>query len=329
MRKINIVFLLLISLSFIVPLLIFDRMHFLGIASRNWHDPNTRFDSEIGWSPIPNRHVNQAWGDISSNSLGFRSEEIDQSKKQIIILGDSVAWGFGVGDKETMPYYLNYKLEPFDYQVSNLAVSGYSIDQYYIYLKRHIGKFKKLKYVILIIYTGNDFNETIRNVAYGKRKPLFVMRGKQLVLTNVPISRFDLRNLFSTSRILTILSSKSWRINKFFNSIARQRVLDASVGQDVVSLLLEKIYETVSEHNAKLVVVISPSKRDFNEKTNDLLWFQDFFLKRNSRYFCIDYFTILGGYPNDLDRIYIDKGHFSNFGNELLAENIIKNVDFK
>ena len=76
--------------------------------NQTWHDPNTQFDSELGWSPIPNRSINfPGWGILSSNSLGFRSSEINQSKKQIIILGDSVAWGFGVNDTETFSYYLD------------------------------------------------------------------------------------------------------------------------------------------------------------------------------------------------------------------------------
>lgn len=326
MKKGNIVF--MICLSSIVSLLIYDRTYFLRFVANNWHYLNTRFDSEIGWSPIPNRHVNsKRWGDISSNSFGFRSAEIDQRKKQIIILGDSVAWGYGVGDKETMPYYLDYKLGPFNYQVSNLAVSGYSLDQYYMFLKRHIRKFQRLEYVILIICAGNDFNNTIRDVAYGKRKPLYAMEGKQIVLTNVPISRFDLKNLFSTSRILMILSAKSKKIRNFLDSIAGEKILDASVGQNVTSLLLEKIYNTVSEYNAKLVVVVSPSKEDFNEKSHDLLWFQNFFRKGNSCYSYIDYYKILCGCPGDLDRIYIEYGHFSSYGNKLLAETIMKNIN--
>ena len=85
------------------------------IENDHWHDPNTRFDQELGWSPIPNGEVqNHPWGKISSNSHGFRSEEIDRNQSHIIVLGDSVAWGYGVGDEETMPHYLNQGLRACD-----------------------------------------------------------------------------------------------------------------------------------------------------------------------------------------------------------------------
>ena len=121
----------------ILLVLVFEVRHYIKnkqYINQTWHDPNTQFDPELGWSPIPNRSINfPGWGTISSNSLGFRSPEINQSKKQIIILGDSVAWGFGVNDTETFPYYLDESVSSLGYQVSNLAVSGYGIDQYYLF----------------------------------------------------------------------------------------------------------------------------------------------------------------------------------------------------
>ncbi|MBI1858924.1 MAG: SGNH/GDSL hydrolase family protein, partial [Candidatus Melainabacteria bacterium] len=180
--KINILLCLtsiVFSLIFIV--IILEARHYLKhkeILNQFWHDPNTRFDSELGWSPIPNRSLNiPSWGTISSNSYGFRSAEIDQNKKQIIILGDSVVWGFGVSDTETFPYYLDKMASRSGYHVSNLAVSGYGIDQYYLFLKRHMKKFKNLQVVILGICTSNDLLNASSNFAYGKRKLLFIKKG--------------------------------------------------------------------------------------------------------------------------------------------------------
>ena len=156
-----------------------------------WHDPNTKFDPELGWGPIPNTRVSiPGWGTITSNSHGFRSAEIDQGKKQIIILGDSVAWGFGISDKETFPYLSDEMFSNSDYQVSNLAVSGYDLGQYYLFLRRHIDKFNDLKQVVLIICTQNDLICTGRNFDNGKRKPLFAIRNDELILTNNNINEY-------------------------------------------------------------------------------------------------------------------------------------------
>ncbi|MBI3309117.1 MAG: SGNH/GDSL hydrolase family protein, partial [Candidatus Melainabacteria bacterium] len=166
--KINILLCLtsiILSTSFVV--IILEVKHYLKhkeILNQFWHDPNTQFDPKLGWSPIPSRSLNiPNWGTISSNSHGFRSAEINQNKKQIIVLGDSVTWGFGVSDTETFPYYLDKMISQSGYQVSNLAISGYGIDQYYLFLKRHIEKFKDLQIVVLGICTGNDLLNTSSN----------------------------------------------------------------------------------------------------------------------------------------------------------------------
>jgi len=114
----------------IITIIVYEKLCVKYITTNKyWHDPNTQFDAKLGWSPIPKRGFkHHKWGKITTNSLGFRSEELDQNKKQIIVLGDSVAWGYGVSDEETMPYLLEQKLQSLDYQVSNLAVSGYGIN---------------------------------------------------------------------------------------------------------------------------------------------------------------------------------------------------------
>lgn len=43
----------------------------------------------LGWIPIPNKNMD-IFGDITTNSLGYRSKEIDKGKEIIAILRDSV-----------------------------------------------------------------------------------------------------------------------------------------------------------------------------------------------------------------------------------------------
>jgi lysophospholipase L1-like esterase len=308
--------------AFVIACVIADAVFSMRGVSKNWHDPNTRFDPRIGWSPVPNRHIQNEWGNVSSNSSGFRSEEIDQNKKQIIVLGDSVAWGYGVDDRETMPYHLGRLLQPLDYQVDNLGVSGYDIGQYYMFLKSQLGKFKNLKYVVLVLCGENDFADTITNEAYGKRKPLYRVKGKELVLTNSPISRLDLRNLFSTSRTIQELTCRYAKIGGFLDSLTGNKVLDREEGEKVVSALLRKIYYLLSENNVRLIVLVSPDMGDFSEKSRDLIWFENFFQTERNYYARVDYYEALRSHSGDLEQIYTDDLHYSNYGNKLLAETI-------
>ena len=105
-----------------------------------WHGVNTNFDPEIGWVVTPDFVTETEDGTFTTNSDGFRSREIGPNWAQILVLGDSVVWGHSASDDEHFPHYLDEIMRPDDYQGLNLGVSGYGIDQYFLYLKRHIEK---------------------------------------------------------------------------------------------------------------------------------------------------------------------------------------------
>ena len=302
-----------------------QRKEYLSCA---WHDPNTRFDSELGWSPIPNRKIyHPAWGTVSSNSLGFRSPEIDQNKNQIIVLGDSYAWGFGVSDTETFPYYLDKMVSKFNYQVLNLGVSGYGIDQYYLFLKRHISKFNKLKQVILLINVQNDFVGTAVNVDNGKKKPLFVVKNNNLILTNKDINEHCLRNLFSRSYFLGM----GWPdgiVGNTLSKMAGDKILSVNETEKVSVMLLQKIFEMVVDHNAKLLVVLKPSKKDFTKPTFHLRFFEYVFNKvRFKGLSYIDYIEVLKKEnPKELNDFYLEDEHYNKKGNKFLAKTVYEQL---
>ena len=74
---------------------------------------------------------------ISSNTFGFRGEEITLDKGQntfrIIMLGDSITFGNGVAWNETFSYHLqtmfNDSYRSLKFEVLNFGVSGYNTKQ--------------------------------------------------------------------------------------------------------------------------------------------------------------------------------------------------------
>ncbi|MFW8601263.1 SGNH/GDSL hydrolase family protein [Desulfobacterota bacterium M19] len=70
---------------------------------------------------------------FSTNKYGFRGADWDLAKnrRNVLVLGDSFAFGWGVNNDQTFSYILNKELEKKnpDFQVINLAQSGYFLDQ--------------------------------------------------------------------------------------------------------------------------------------------------------------------------------------------------------
>jgi lysophospholipase L1-like esterase len=120
---------------------------------------------EIGWVPI-------------EGTVGSRGEVPDPAKEQILLIGDSIVYGHGVEASETVAAYLQ-RARPKD-QIINAAVSGYSIDQYFLYL-RHILPRTNPKLIVVGLFAGNDFQLTAREITWGKGKPLYAVEDGKLV----------------------------------------------------------------------------------------------------------------------------------------------------
>ncbi len=245
----------------------------LYFQKKYWHSSGTQFDPELGWSAIANKTSEEEGIIYTTNSFGFRSEAVDASKKQILVLGDSVVWGQGVQDNETVTAYLKNHFP--EYQTLNMGVSGYGIDQYYLQLKRHINKLNP-NIIIVVIFTGNDWGDFTSDTHYGKSKPLFKTDGSisnndfensasfqvdlnKLILTNSPVSQYSCANLISRSWTLSLPLFRPIR-----DSMCQINQLNTREGIYVAIGLLLKIGGLAAEKKSKLLFVLSPSKSDFN-----------------------------------------------------------------
>ena len=330
----------------------------------------TKFDSELGWSNKRSISKVSKGNIITTNSLGFRSTNVDPSKKHILLVGDSVAWGFGVSDNQTIAYHLDKKIT--NMQTLNLGVPGYGIDQSYIRLKRHIGKLNP-ELIIFIIFTANDLLDLSQDTRFGKTKPFFVPTGnikikngkssnyyeKNIKLINNHVSQFSCMNLLSRGPF-------QWRseLQTLRSKYCTQRTLDKiSIGYVFRSLIM-KFVQLSMEYNSKIIFVISPQRGDFRfsnideykNKVNeihkatpekrsqliklvsygnsfykshfpfvDLNNIQIHFSKAKLPY--IDFYKIIKKSNIKVDNFYLDDAHYSPFGNEFLAETIIKYID--
>lgn len=106
---------------------------------------------------------------VDTNSLGFRGEEWDTSPKRrnIVILGDSFAFGWGVGFEETAGKRLERELQKMDpqFQVINLAQSGYSVKEIVRSFEFFKGTLKPE--AVVYIFCPNDVESMTREDAKG------------------------------------------------------------------------------------------------------------------------------------------------------------------
>ncbi len=92
---------------------------------------------------------------VTTNSLGFRGPELDPEKPLVAVLGDSVTFGYGIEDAETMPAKLQELLP--DFNVLNAAVPGYHMGQQLATYREKVMPLKPE--ALIIVYHFNDLIE--------------------------------------------------------------------------------------------------------------------------------------------------------------------------
>ena len=114
------------------------------------------------------------WGknevEIRINDDGYRGAAYDagSSDEAIVVLGDSFAFGHGVGESETFSHVLEEGLESAGrrVQVVNLGVPGYNTFQELAQFKEGLGPARP-SLVVLAVYVGNDISE---NLSWSERR---------------------------------------------------------------------------------------------------------------------------------------------------------------
>ncbi len=154
----------------------FERGLFIG---DNWIVVGRR-DSQLGWANRAGASGRIADGGldytVSINSHGFRDPERETlnptGAKRVLVLGDSVAWGWGVDNGERFSDLLEARLGP-RVEVLNLSVPGYGTDQQFWNLESFGWSYKPD--VVVLCMVLNDVPEAEVIEGYGMPKPRFVL----------------------------------------------------------------------------------------------------------------------------------------------------------
>jgi lysophospholipase L1-like esterase len=102
--------------------------------------PFIRADEDVFWSPQPGYRGEFMGESVTINSLGLRGPEVAPAQRaggrRIACFGDSITFGYGVGDEETYPHFLGAELAGQGVEVVNAGVTGFTSHQVVGFLRR-------------------------------------------------------------------------------------------------------------------------------------------------------------------------------------------------
>jgi carbamoyltransferase len=158
-----------------------------------------QYDEDLGHKYVENLSARLRYGNdgyfIETDKRGFRNSPATKNGKiKIIVLGDSYAAGDGLSNQYRFSDILENE---FDCSVTNLAVSGYGVDQQLLAYEKFKGEIEHdlvifaphlddLKRNLLSARTGIDKSSGNKILI---PKPFFSILNEELKLNNVPVPR--------------------------------------------------------------------------------------------------------------------------------------------
>ena len=308
--------------------------------SHSRDDPRVQRHDELGWAPAPTE-AERARG---LDTVGQHFETIDSARAHVVLMGDSVLWGWGVEHEDTAAALASRRIASS--QVLNASVSGYGLPQYLLYLERVLPRLRP-RLVVLGIFSGNDFAALKRDNWYGRTQPFFAPRGDDVALVRASTPFFNCVDVLASSALFKLLwdhlSTERWtsmaRAQALLDFICDADRLDDAQAERVVVGLLRRVEALARARGARLLVLILPDRLHLEDPKRgapsdhmrlaravraggfDAHLFREDVLAEVTRG--------AGGREAALDRLYIegDNAHFSAAGNRLLADVLVREMD--
>lgn len=164
---------------------------------------------------------------VTINSTGLRNSEFDLApnpgKYRIVFMGDSVIFGIGVADKDTLPRQLEMLLRKEvgeingrEIEIINMGVISYNSEQELIQYQQLGAKLKAD--LVLLMFTDNDIEPKMW--IFSKRSsPLYAIGQRSYAISLLFVLKRDLADLWMGERQPRIQSSSYQRGNPRWESI--------------------------------------------------------------------------------------------------------------
>jgi lysophospholipase L1-like esterase len=239
-----------------------------------------QYDAALGWRGRPHaRGPFAGWeftSEVALNARGFRDRDPGPKPPgahRLLVLGDSIAWGYGVEAPERfadrLPALLAARGRAVD--VVNLAVSGYGTDQEYLLFRAEGAAY--CPDVVLVGLYANDVLENAAATQGRYPKPYFeTAAGGDLRLANVPVPRVDwtapapeaggIRTALRRDlRLYAALAALRESARRWSSGAAAHPAppAPAAAGAELTGRLLARLDEEARRAGARILVVALPA----------------------------------------------------------------------
>ena len=351
----------LLSFIFIIQLNITSRPNFINQSRHHYGDYNKDFGA---WH-LPNKSLvhKKSCFEVIYNTNSYGAVDIERDligKNRSVVIGDSIVEGYGIEQNNRFSNILENKL---NIPHLNFGTSGhFGTTQYNLLYSNLASKFKHSK-VLIFITAANDFEDD--SYPFGKiihkdrYRPYFIKEGDnyKLIYTNrLKNSSFTEKmknyssNFTHTYHLLRYLKSRittkqiqsaSKEVKKEIKEVTTikeniQRYSFYNVfnqdGLDLIKFNLLSIKKKAEENNAKLYVILLPTKPDLDiyfenkKKIPKLTTELKNFSKENNIKF-IDILTSLSIRKEETEKLFFTcDGHPNEFANKLIANILLSEV---
>jgi len=303
----------------------------LALNTANTVQTDQQYDGLLGWGPIPNRHIPDAYGPgkhVRINAQGLRSD-VDVSslaspgRLRIVCSGDSQTYGMEVGNGETWCDHLARKRP--DLETLNFGQPGYGIDQSYL---RYTSDADKLEHKVhLFAFIESDLFRMTQDSLNGFPKPWLSVVDGTLVTRNVPISSSRLpqywfqRNhyMFEPLAALTL----GTKVLSSLRQNDRHLVLQDKEKFEVLAKIVEQLDSYSKRKGVFLAFVFLTDLGSLKRRDSNLIAFLESELERRQVPF-LDLHPVFADLPyRELQRFFdTPNGHYSEAGHAFVADQI-------
>lgn len=234
------------------------------------------YSERLGWEPRPGARFRVYGASTGINSLGYRGRPLTSERQagrvRVVMLGDSVAFGYGVEDDQTFASALDPQQNRFE--VANLAVPGYGVDQSLLRFES-AGAALWPDFVVLNLCVENDLADVMLPVfLYDGRhpKPWFRLQDGRLELHDEGLrlggrARLGLwlrEHSYLYRRLTRSAPEKVEDADGEHWSVRRRRAIENPVAAvRLLAALIGRLRDDVQRSGGQLILAIHPNKASF------------------------------------------------------------------